>query len=171
MAGILRKTGCALGGLLLTVVLAIPAVGQIKIGETSSTMSGTLSTGYTGDYGNLIDSSHSLSFGGSGTLSGFYYNPNFVSYNLTPFWNQSRDNSAYQSISSASGLNFDSSIFAGSHFPGSISYAKAYNSEGNYAIPGVANYTTHGDSTTFGINWAETLPDRPSLSAHLRSEC
>ena len=148
---------------------ALPAVAQLKVGETSSTLSGTISTGYTGDYGNLINSDHSLSFGGTGTLSGYYYNPNFISFSVSPFLNQSRDNSAYQSISNASGVNFTSSIFGGSHFPGSVTYSKAYNSEGNFAIPGVANYTTRGNSDTFGINWAETLPDWPSLSASFQT--
>jgi hypothetical protein len=163
--GIVKRTGWALGGFLLTVSLALSAVAQVKVGETSSNLNGTITTGYTGDYGNLINSDHSLYFGGSGTLNGFYYDPNFLSYSVSPFLNQARDNSTYQSISNASGLNFTSSIFGGSHYPGSISFAKAYNSEGNFAIPGLANYTTHGNSDTFGINWAETLPDWPSISA------
>ena len=167
--GILRKTGWALGGLLLTFLLALPAAAQLKIGESSSTLSGTISAGYTGDYGNLINSDHSLSFGGTGTFSGYYYNPNFISYTISPFMNQGRDNSSYQSISNASGVNFSSSIFGGSHFPGSVTYSKAYNSEGSFAIPGLANYTTRGNSDTFGINWAETLPDLPSLSANFQT--
>lgn len=172
MEGILRKNGWALCGLLLASLLcsgALPAAAQLKVGETSSTLSGTISGGYTGDYGNLINSDHSLSVGGTGTLSGYYYNPNFLSFSVSPFLNQSRDNSSYQSISNASGVNFTSSIFGGSHFPGSVSYSKAYNSEGNFAIPGVANYTTRGNSDTFGINWAETLPDWPSLSASFQT--
>jgi hypothetical protein len=168
VSGILKKTGSTLVGLLLTVLLALPAAAQLKVGETSSNLNGVISAGYTGDYGNQIGSDHSLSFGGTATLTGFYYNPNFLSFTISPFLNQSRDNSAYQSISNASGVNINSSIFGGSHFPGSISYSKAYNSEGNLAIPGVANFTTHGNSDTFGINWAETLPDLPSLSANFQ---
>ena len=144
-------------------------MAQVQIGESSSNLSATLSTGYTGDYGNLIDSSHSLSVGGAGTLSGYYYNPNFLTYNISPFLNQSRDNSTYQSISNASGVNFTSSIFAGSHFPGSVSYSKAYNSEGSFSVPGVANFTTHGNSDTFGVAWAEILPDWPTLSASFQT--
>ncbi len=167
MAAIVRKSGWALFGLLL---LTLPAAGQLEIGQFSNQLSGTASFGYNGDYGNDITSSHSLGFGGTGTLSGYYYNPNFLSYTATPYYNQNRDNSAYQSISNASGVNFTSSIFAGSHFPGSINFAKAYNSEGNYSIPGVANYTTHGDSQNFGINWAELLPGWPTLSAYFQEE-
>ncbi len=161
-----RNTALALAGVLL---LVLPATAQLRLGESSNNLNGTLSTGYNADYGNLIPSSHSLSFGGTGTLSGFYYNPNFLSYTISPYVNQARDNSSFQSISDASGVNVSTSIFAGSKFPGSITYAKSYNSEGNYAIPGLANYTTHGNSDNLGISWSEILPDWPSLSASFQT--
>lgn len=162
VAGVLRNSGYLVLGIVL---LALPAVAQLEVKGFSNQLSGTLASGYTGSYGNQIGSDHSLSVGGTGTLSGFYYNPNFVSYNISPYLNQARDNSAYQSISNASGVNVDSSIFSGSNFPGSVNFAKAYNSEGNFGIPGVANYTTRGDSQTFGINWSEIVPGLPSFSA------
>lgn len=146
-------------------LLAWPAAGQVQFGDLSTDLNGTISTGYTADYGNQINSSHAWTVGGSGNLSGSFYNPNFLSFNVSPYYNQSRANSNYQSISDASGVNVSSNLFSGSNFPGSISYAKAYNSEGNYAIPGAANYVTHGNSDSFGINWSEHLPDEPSLSA------
>src|ERR1035438_3278438 len=161
-----RNTALTLAGALL---LILPAQSQLKLGENSMNLNGVLSGGYNADYGNLIPSDHSLAFGGTGTLSGFYYNPNFLSYTISPYVNQARDNSSFQSISDASGVNINTSIFAGSNFPGSITYSKAYNSEGNYAIPGVANYTTHGNSDNFGINWSEILPDWPSLSASFQT--
>jgi hypothetical protein len=128
-------------------------------------MNGTISAGYSAAYGNEIASSHSLGFGGTGTLSGFYYSPGFLTFNLSPYYNQSRASSNFQSITESTGLNFSSGIFSGSHFPGSISYAKAYNSEGNFALPGLPNYTTHGNSDSFGITWSELVPGLPSLSA------
>ncbi len=155
--------------LVVALLLILPAAGQMKLGESSNNLNGTVSAGYNGDFGNLIPSDHSLSVGGNGTLSGFYYNPNFLSYTISPYLNQARDNSSFQSISDASGVTFDSNIFSGSKFPGSVSFAKAYNSEGNYAIPGVANYTTHGNSETFGINWSEILPGVPTLSASFQT--
>jgi hypothetical protein len=161
----LRRVLAVLVGLFL---LVLPAAGQLQLGDFNSNLNGTVSTGYNGDYGNQISSAHSLDFGGTGTLSGFYYNPNFLSYTVSPYLNQARDNSSYQSISNASGVDFESSIFGGSHFPGSISYAKAYNSEGSIGIPGVANYTTHGDSDTFGVSWAAMVPGLPSLAANFQ---
>lgn len=161
-----RNIALTLTGVLL---LALPAAAQLRLGESSNNLNGTISTGYNAVYGNLIPSNHSLSFGGTGTLSGFYYNPNFLSYTISPYVNQARDNSSFQSISDASGVNISTSIFAGSKFPGSVTYSKSYNSEGNYAIPGLANYTTHGNSDNLGIGWSEIVPDWPSLSASFQT--
>jgi hypothetical protein len=150
-------------------LLAAPASAQIRLGETSTTATGTVSSGYSANYGNMTESSHGWTVGGAATFSGSFHNPNFLSYDFSPYLNQSRANSNFQSISNASGFNLSSNIFSGSHFPGSISYAKAYNSEGNYAIPGLTNYVTHGDSGTFGINWSALIPNWPTFSAGFQS--
>lgn len=162
MASNWRWAGWLQAGVLL---LTLPLAAQVKIGDTSTKANGTISSGYTATYGNTAASTHGWTIGGVGTFTGFYYNPNFLSYNVTPYLNQSRANSDFQSISDASGVNASATIFGGSAFPGSINYSDAYNSEGNYAIPGLANYVTHGNSQTFGINWSENLPNAPSLSA------
>lgn len=138
---------------------------QLQIGETSSRANGSVSSGYSATYGNTIQSSHGWTIGGAGTLSGSYHSPNFLSYNVSPYLNQSRSNSNFQSISNASGINLSTNIFGGSKFPGSISYSTAYNSDGNYGIPGLANYVTHGSNHVFGINWSELLEGKPTFSA------
>ncbi len=151
------------------LMLAVPVTAQIRLGETSSSASGSISTGYTANFGNMTGSSHGWTMGGAATLTGSFHSPNFLSYNVSPYLNQSRANSNFQSTSNASGINASVNIFAGSKFPGSINYSRAYNSEGNYAVPGLANYVTHGNSDTFGINWSENLPDAPSFSAGFQS--
>jgi hypothetical protein len=151
------------------LLLAIPAAAQIRFGETSNSASGTVSTGYTANYGNLTPSSHGWTFGGAATLTGSFHSPNFLSYNVSPYLNQSRANSSFQSISDASGINLSANIFSGSKFPGSISYSRAYNSDGNFAVPGLANFVTHGESGVFAVNWSENLPDAPSFSASFQS--
>jgi hypothetical protein len=138
---------------------------QLQWGETTTKGTANLSSGYSATYGNTSQSSHGWTFGGAGTFSGSFHSPNFLSYNFSPYLNQSRANSNFQSITSSSGLNLSTNIFAGSKFPGSLNYAKAYNSEGNYAVPGLANFVTHGNSDTFGINWNENLEGKPSFSA------
>ncbi len=153
-------------GLLLS---AIPASAQIRFGETSTSATGTISSGYTATYGNMTPSAHGWTVGGVADFTGSFHSPNFLSYNISPYLNQSRANSNFQSTSNASGVNVSANIFSGSKFPGSVTYSKAYNSEGNYAVPGLANYVTHGDSDTFGINWSENIPDAPSFSAGFQS--
>jgi hypothetical protein len=158
----LRVAGFVQAGLLL---LAGPVAAQVKFGEASTNANGTISTGYTASYGNLTGSTHSWTVGGAANFAGSFYNPNFLSFNVSPYLNQSQANSNFQSISDASGVNATANIFAGSKFPGAFSYSKAYNSEGNYAVPGLSNYVTHGNSDTVGVNWSENLPDAPSFSA------
>lgn len=162
MGGSLRVAWFVQAWLLL---LAWPVAAQVRLGELSTSLSGTIAPGYSADYGNMTGSDHSWALGGAATLSGSFHDPNFLSFNVGLYLNQSRANSNFQSISNASGVNVTSTVFGGSRFPGAISYSKDYNSEGNYAVPGLANYVTHGNSDTFGINWSENIPDAPSFSA------
>lgn len=127
-------------------------------------LSGTAAGGYTADYGNLSPSDHTFNAAGDATLDGYFYNPNFLSFKVQPFYNESRANSDFQSISSASGVTASSSIFGGSQFPGSVSYSQTFNGTGNFGIPDVANYTSHGDSRTFSVGWSELVPHLPTLS-------
>jgi hypothetical protein len=150
-----------LAGLFL---LAIPAASQLQYGELSTHLSGTIAPGYTADWGNQTSSDHSWTIGGEADLVGSYHNPNFLTFNASFYLNQSRANSDFQSISNSSGFNLSTTLFGGTHFPLSINYSKAYNSDGNYDVPGVANYVTHGNSSTLGINWSESIPDAPSFS-------
>ncbi len=140
------------------------AYAQLHTGDLTTDLSGSLSAGYTADYGNLTASDHGVTAGGAATLTGAYYNPNLLSFNIQPFYNQSRTNSDFQSITDSSGVNATTSIFGGSNFPGSISYNKTFNGEGNFGIPGVANFTSHGNSDVFSVGWGEHVAKLPSLS-------
>ena len=151
-------------GCILLAVLTPVSKAQFKLGDLSTDLTGTLSGGYTADYGNLTASDHGLTGGGAASLTGSYYNPNFFSFDIDPFYNQSRTNSDFQSITDASGVNASASIFGGSNFPGTIGFADIYNGEGNFNVPGVGNYTSHGDSQVFNIGWSEHVPNAPVLS-------
>ena len=151
--------------LALFAVSSLPAAAQLQLGETSTSLSGTVSAGYSADYGNQISSDHSWLIGGTANFGGSFYNPNFLTYSGNVYLNQSRVNSNFQSISNASGFNLSTNLFNGTRFPGSISYSQAWDAEGNYAIPGVANYVTKGNNSTFGINWSENLTNVPTLAA------
>ncbi len=149
----------------LLMALLPCAFAQLQVGNNlDMRLNGTAAFGYTGDYGNATGSEHGITLGGAGTLTGSYYNPNFLSFSFAPFINQSRENSGFQSISNTSGFSSGATLFSGSHFPVTLSYSDTYNSQGNFAVPGVADFTTHGDSQAFGVGWALNLPNLPTLS-------
>jgi len=159
-----RTLNRALPGLLL--LLALPAAGQIQVGDNLNlNANGILTAGYNGVYGNQINSSHGLNFGGNGTLSGSYYDPNFLSFNLSPYYNQARSNSEFRSLFNDSGFDFTSNIFAGSHFPGSVGFSRSWDSQGSFNMPGLPDYTTRSNGQGFNIGWSAFVPDWPSLTA------
>jgi hypothetical protein len=138
---------------------------ELSIGENTKLTAGGLFTfGYSGDYGDVVSSQHGLTFGVDGRLAGYYYNPNFISFTATPYYNQSRDNSSYQSLTGASGISSTVDLFRGSHFPGSVSYRYDRNSSGTFGLTGQPNFTTIGKGQGFGINWSALLPNLPTLS-------
>lgn len=151
-----------LGGALLFWLL--PAAAQVTVGDNLNlNLSGSLSFGYNGTFGD--SSGHGLGLGGNGTLSGYYHNPKFISFRVQPYYNRSQSNSTFQSISNSSGFNSDASIFTGSHFPGSISFSKVYDSSGQFGIPGVSGLTTHGGGQAFSVTWSALLPKLPTVTA------
>jgi hypothetical protein len=122
-----------------------------------------VSAGYGDDYSNVAGSDHSIAGAGNADFSGFYYNPNFLSFDVQPFYNQSRLNSTSQSLTASQRCERQRQGFQRQPFPGSISYSDTYNSTGNFGIPGLTNYTTHGNNDALAVNWGVHLHDLPSL--------
>lgn len=149
---------------ILILALAARAAAQVQTGEAKLNLNGTISAGYGDDYTNTLGSDHSIMGAGVADLSGFYYNPNFLSFDVQPFYNQSRLNSSYQSMTGSSGVNARVGIFGGSNFPGAISYTTSYNSSGNFNVPGLANYTTHGNISNLAIGWGVHIDDLPNVN-------
>jgi hypothetical protein len=138
---------------------------ELSVGDNTKLSAGALvSFGYSGDYGDVISSQHGLTFGLDGKLSGYYYNPNFLSFTATPYYNQSRANSSYQSLTGASGVDATANLFTGSHFPGSVSYRYDRNSSGTFGLVGQPNFTTVGKGQGFGVNWSALIPNLPWVS-------
>jgi len=155
--------------LCFPLALAITAWGQVKVGnDLNLNLNGQLSAGYTGDFGNYISSDHTLTFGGNANITGYYFNPDFLSFSINPFYNQSRANSASRSDLDSSGINVAASIFSGTHFPGSVTYGKTFSHSGIFGVPGVPDYTTHGTSDIFTIGWGVNIPDYPSVSVNFQ---
>lgn len=139
----------------------------MQVGDNLHLNGGGMATfGYAGDYGDGMPSSHGLDFGFNGNITGFYYSPNFINFTMTPYYDQSRADSDYQSLTGASGFSGTANLFAGTHFPGSVSYRTDYNSTGTFGLSGQPNFTTHGHGDGFGIGWSALVPGLPTLSAN-----
>ena len=150
--------------LLGALALGGGAAAQVAVGDLHATANGNVSADYAGAFGNVESSEHSLGIGGSGAVSGYYYNPQFVSFSVAPYYGRSQDNSDSQSITDSSGYTGTLNIFNGSHYPGYFGVHQAWNSSGIFDIPGVAGLTTENRNHGFDLGWSELLPDKPSLS-------
>lgn len=149
----------------ILLVIGQTAFAQVSIGDNTKLKAGALATfGYSGAYGDEIPSNHGLDFGLDGRISGYYYNPNFISFTATPYYNQSRANSNYQSLTGASGVNATANFFSGSKFPGAVSYHYDANSTGTFGLIGQPNFTTYGNSQGFSVNWSALLPNLPTIT-------
>lgn len=150
--------------LLLAVLCCSGGRAQMQAGnDVQLNLDGSLSFGYAASDANA-QSSHGLLFGGTGNLSGSYYNPQFLSFTASPFYNQSRSSSNFDSITDSSGVIASANIFSGSHFPGYFNYSKLYNAESNFSIPGIANFKTNGNDQTWGVGWSMNLQNLPQVT-------
>lgn len=147
------------------LLFALPAAAQIEVEGVKMNMGADINSGYSGDISNLGSSSHALSLGGDGTLNGSFYNPNFLSFSVNPYYNRSQANSGAGSVFDTSGYNGNVSLFSGSHFPGSINFAQVWDSTGLYGIPGATGLTTKNNSRSFAAGWSELVPGLPTLTA------
>ncbi|MGA9529724.1 MAG: hypothetical protein WBS24_16545 [Terriglobales bacterium] len=161
----MAKRIIGLAALLIAQLAYSQAPPSLTIGENTKLNAGALFTaGYSGDYGDAIPSDHGLTLGGSGQVSGYYYNPNFLSFSATPYYNQSRADSTSQSLTAASGVAGTANFFTGSKFPGAVSYHYDRDSSGTFGLTGQPNFTTIGTGDGFSINWSALVPDWPTLS-------
>ena len=150
---------------LALLISALPMRAQVRVGEnTSMNLSANLSFGYNGSYSNQAESTHSLSPSGNADLSGFYYDPNFLSFDVQPFYEQSRANSASLSVFQSTGLGASASFFGGSNVPGTVTFSRVYNGSGQYAVPGQTNITTSDNSQNIGVAWGIHFPGYPNVN-------
>src|ERR1035441_6553935 len=119
-----RVVGMAVAALLCCCV---QTRAQLQVGDQLDlNLGGDISAGYSGSFTNQGPSSHGIIFGGSANLSGSYHSPQFLTFDVTPFYNQSRNDSSYQSITDSSGVTANATIFGGSKFPGYVNFSKVY---------------------------------------------
>lgn len=157
-----------IGGACLLIVLVGggSAQAQLAVGDdVKMSLNGYLGMGYSGNYGESGVSGHGQFGSGTGQLSGYYYNPNFLSFNVRPYYNRNQDNSSFASVLSESGVDASTNLFSGSHFPGSISFSKTFSNGTQYGLPGVGGLSSDTSNRTFAVSWSELLPGLPTLSA------
>jgi len=152
---------------LVVLLCALPLAAQIQVGDNFNfnQLGGNLGFGYSGAFGDLGQPQRSLLFSGDATLSGYYYNPAFISFDIQPYYNRSQTNSGFQSISNSSGFTATSNFFSGSHFPGAITYNRTFDGTGTYGVPGLGGYETHGGTQRFSITWSVLRAHWPTLTA------
>jgi len=143
-----------------------PGAAQVTVGDNVNlSAGGDLSFGYSGTSGNAGLSSHSIDLGGHGWMRGFYYRPQFLSFDFQPYYRRAQNDSIYQSITHGSGFVATTSMFSGSHFPGYISYGRTYDSTGQFGVPGISGIASHGNGQNFAVGWSALLPRMPTLTA------
>jgi len=157
-----------LGWAFVVIILAaLPAAAQLTVGEDFRTSaSGNL--GF--NYGASIDqgeSSHGTGFTGNGNITGSYHTPNFLNFNVAPFYNRTQSSSIFGNLTNSSGVGASVNLFDGSHFPGSFSYNKVDNNTGAYGIPGSdIGLASTGNEQSFGIGWSALIPGLPTLNVN-----
>lgn len=149
----------------LVLLVALPAAAQVEFDGLKMGLSGDLETGYDGSISSPEGgSSHGLGIGGSGSLQGSYYNPNFLSFGIQPYYTRAQANAESASVFDSGGYNGNVSLFSGSHFPGGISFGQVWDATGVFGIPGETGLTTKDNSRNFGIGWSELVPGLPTVS-------
>src|SRR5579859_5071495 len=113
--------------LAAVLIASLPVAGQVKVDDVALNLSGNLGFGYSGSFGDL-SSAHGISGVGNADLTGSFYSPQFLSFHLSPYLNESRESSNFDSVSSTSGFRASANIFSGSHFPGWVNYSRTYDS-------------------------------------------
>lgn len=154
--------GCA-----VVLLLALPSAAQLQMGDNlRMNMSGDVGFTYSGDL-NQGTSDHALGLSGNGTVTGSYYNPNFLNFNASPFYNRAQTDSTYGSLTNATGVSSNVNLFNGSRFPGTISYNRTFNGTGAFGVPGSdLGLAEHANTQGFGIGWSALLPGLPTLTAN-----
>jgi hypothetical protein len=164
------KAGKSLAIGTISMVLVLTCVssanGQMMVGDKfKMLMNGNVGAVYSGNYGNFIGSNHSLGLGINGTLEGYYFNPQFLSFQVRPYYDRAQSNADSQLITRGTGLESSVSVFGGSQFPGSISYGRDFSSNSEFRIAGVPSVLGDSSSSNFNISWSALLRGLPSLQA------
>ena len=164
------KTGKLLAAiatdLLFVLVCAAAANGQVTVGnKLNLVLNGSLGAVYAGNSGNYTGSSHHTGIGINGTLEGYYFHPQFLSFQVRPYYDRAQSNAESQTITRGSGVDSSVSLFGGGHFPGSISYGRNFSSNSEFSIAGVPSVLGDSSGSNLGVAWSVLFSGFPTLHA------
>ncbi len=161
-----RLIAAIAAGLILLLACGASANAQVTpINNLKLLMNGNLGAVYAANSGNSTGSSHSLGFGINGTLEGYYFNPQFLSFQVRPYYDRDQLNSDSQSINRGTGVDSSFSLFGGSHFPGMVSYGRNFSSNSEFGIAGVPSVLGDSSGSNFSIGWGALFSGFPTLQA------
>lgn len=162
-----RKAIRKLGLVLVTVLVsALSLVAQVTVGDDLRMhLQGDFGFSYGGSYG-TYGSGHGTGFVGNGNLSGSYYDPRFISFQILPYYNRGQDSGTIGFINDSEGITATTNIFSGSRFPGAITYSKSWSSGSAYGVPGASVFTSDSNARTFLVNWSLLFPNKPTLTVN-----
>ena len=154
--------------LALTWLFGLPLAAQLTVADyLHMSLNGNVGYAYGGSFDQTGLSSHSMGMTGNGFLSGNYYSPNFLNFNIAPYYNRDQSNNVFGNLTNTGGVSSNLNLFGGSHFPGSVSYNRVVNSIGQYGVPGSdLGLAQDTDTQSIGLGWSAAVPGFPTLSAN-----
>jgi len=128
-------------------------------------VSASLAAGYDGQIESGQGSNHDLGLGGSVSTGGYYYNPNFISFQTNGYYNRAQSNAGSTNLETSKGYNIGSHIFGGSMDPGSINFGQSWGASSNFGLPELSGLNSNSDSRSFGVSWLfKNLPVLKNVS-------
>jgi hypothetical protein len=160
------KTSKLLWALAL-LSLSMVANAQMEVGDNvKMNLNGNLGFGYNGSFGNAdLPTSTGYGLAGNANLTGYYFHPNFLNFQIHPYYDRSEFHSDSQTSTQGSGLSASLGLFGGSRFPGSVSFGKDYSSTSQFQFAGVPGVVGDGSGQQLALNWSALLPNWPQFYA------
>ncbi|HEX2329964.1 MAG TPA: hypothetical protein VHN74_14655 [Candidatus Angelobacter sp.] len=154
--------------LLAFLLCSAAASAQVTVGENlNMKMTEEIGYGYSANFGNQPNSSsHNQGINSTGDLNGYYFNPNFISFHLHPYYDRDQENTESQNVVRSTGIGAMANFFGGSHFPGSISFGKDFSANSEFLVAGIPTVNTDSANQTFAITWSALIPKWPTLTAN-----
>lgn len=162
-----KKTLRAACHICLILLCAVAASAQMTIGDNLNVRgNGNLGYSYTGSFGNAgLQSSHGQGFNANADFTGYYFHPNFISFEVRPYYDRAQTNTDSQSITRGTGIGASMGFFGGSRFPGSIAYGKDFSSGSEFRFAGVPSVLGDSSGHTFSVSWSALVPKLPQVRA------